>query len=126
MNNETKITTQDAAEILQTSAKFVRITMQIGILPIGFARKTSSKWSYYISSELIKKYFGEHGKRLKVKEAAQILGISPQGIRLGMQLQKLPIGIAVKINSKWNYHISQKLLFDYMGKNLTKGDKAND
>ena len=52
---------------------------------------------------------------MKVSEAAKLLGKSEQFIRLGLQRQVLPIGTAVKTSSKWSYHISDKLLKDYVG-----------
>lgn len=55
-------------------------------------------------------------KNISVKEAANILGKSQQFVRIGLQLGKLPIGTAVKMSSKWTYHISPKLLKEYVGK----------
>lgn len=54
-------------------------------------------------------------QRIPVKKAAEILGVSPQFVRLGMQCGDLPIGTAVKLSSIWTYHISPKLLADYIG-----------
>ena len=54
--------------------------------------------------------------RISVKETAKILGKSEQFVRIGLQRQLLPIGTAIKIASKrWSYHISPKLLQDYVG-----------
>ncbi len=55
-------------------------------------------------------------KNMSVREAAEILGKSQQFVRLGLQRQLLPIGTAVKLSSKWTYHISRKLLEDYIGR----------
>lgn len=52
---------------------------------------------------------------ISVKEAAEILGKSQQFVRVGLQRQLLPIGTAIKMSSKWTYHISPKLLKDYVG-----------
>ena len=58
--------------------------------------------------------------RVTVKEAAQILNVSEQFIRIGLQTGKLPIGSAVKMSSRWTYHISEHLLDQYTGiKNAT-------
>lgn len=54
-------------------------------------------------------------KNISVKEAAEILGVSEQFIRIGLQREKLPIGTAVKMSSRWTYHISPKLLKEYIG-----------
>lgn len=53
---------------------------------------------------------------MNVREAAKILNVSPQFIRIGLQQQRLPIGTAVKMSSKWTYHISEKLLYEYLRK----------
>jgi len=53
---------------------------------------------------------------MKVEEAARILGVSKEFVRAGLQYQRLPIGTAVKMSSRWSYHISEKLLYEYIGK----------
>lgn len=54
-------------------------------------------------------------ERIKVAEAAQILKVSQQFIRIGMQQERLPIGTAVKMSSQWTYLISAKMLQEYTG-----------
>ena len=54
-------------------------------------------------------------KRIKVSEAAKILGVSSQFVRLGLQRGTLPIGTAVKMSSKWTYYINPHLLELYLG-----------
>ena len=56
--------------------------------------------------------------RIRTTEAAAILNVSPQFVRIAMQQEKLPIGTAVQMSSIWTYHISEKLLADYSGKNI--------
>lgn len=56
--------------------------------------------------------------RILPTEAAAILNVSPQFVRIAMQQGKLPIGTAVKRSSIWTYHISEKLLQEYSGKNV--------
>lgn len=58
--------------------------------------------------------------RVKVREAAEILGVSNEYIRIGLQKGILPIGTAVKMSSVWTYHISPKLLEDYSGVDVTE------
>ncbi len=58
--------------------------------------------------------------RILTTEAAEILNVSPQFVRVAMQQEKLPIGTAVKMSSIWTYHISAKLLADYTGKDIEK------
>jgi len=53
-----KITVKQAAEMLGKSQPFVRIGLQRGLLPIGAAVKTSSRWSYHISPKLLEEYIG--------------------------------------------------------------------
>ena len=58
--------------------------------------------------------------KILTTEAAAILNTSPQFIRVAMQQNKLPIGIAVKMSTKWTYNISGKLLEEYSGKDVEK------
>lgn len=58
----------------------------------------------------------ESFKNVPVKEAAKRIGMSQQFVRGGLIQGTLPIGAAVKLSSKWTYHISPKLLDDYIGK----------
>jgi hypothetical protein len=52
---------------------------------------------------------------LKIAEAAELLGKSKQFIRIGLQRGVLPFGYAVKMSSKYSYHISRKKLYEYLG-----------
>ena len=52
--------------------------------------------------------------RVTVKEAAKKLGVSEQFIRIGLQRKVLPFGIALKMSDRWTYHISRKLLEEYI------------
>lgn len=53
------ISVKEAAKMMNKSEMFVRIGLQRGILPIGTAIQTSSKYSYHISPKLLKQYLGE-------------------------------------------------------------------
>ena len=48
--------------------------------------------------------------KIKVTEAAALLHVSDQLVRIGMQRGILPIGTALKMSTKWTYQISEKLL----------------
>ena len=48
--------------------------------------------------------------KIKVTEAAALLHVSDQFVRIGMQRGILPIGTALKMSTKWTYQISEKLL----------------
>lgn len=62
-------------------------------------------------------------KKITIKEASKIMNKSEQFIRIGLQRGILPIGNAVKMSEKWTYYISPKLLQDYTGMELLKGDE---
>ena len=53
---------------------------------------------------------------LSVKEVAERMNKSQQFVRIGLQQKVLPFGYAVKMSSKWCYHISKKQFEEYMGK----------
>lgn len=54
-------------------------------------------------------------KRVTVKEAAELLEMSPQAVRVGLQRGVLPFGCAIKTSTIWTYHISRAKLYDYLG-----------
>lgn len=65
-------------------------------------------------------------ERVSIKEAASILGVSEQFIRVGMQRDRLPIGTAVKLSSKWTYYIPRERLMAYMeGRDIKKPPSGN-
>lgn len=53
---------------------------------------------------------------MKVSECARLLDKSPQFVRMGLQLGILPFGYAIKMSSKWTYHISDAKVYEYLGK----------
>lgn len=53
---------------------------------------------------------------MTVKEAAKLLCKSEQFVRIGLQRGILPFGYAVKMSSKWTYHISEAKIYEYLGK----------
>lgn len=59
---------------------------------------------------------------IKPAEAAEILGVSPQFIRVAMQKGQLPIGIAIKLpgSSEYTYQISDNLLQQRTSKNVAE------
>lgn len=52
---------KEAAKLLGKSEQFVRIGLQRGILPFGYAVKMSSIYTYHISEHKIREYLGEAG-----------------------------------------------------------------
>lgn len=53
--------------------------------------------------------------KVTVRKAAELLGKSEQFVRIGLQKGSLPFGTAVKMSGRWSYHISEKLLKEYIG-----------
>lgn len=58
--------------------------------------------------------------KVSTKEASIGLEISEQGVRIGMQRGKLPIGSAYKVGQNWRYDIYAKLIEDFAGENAIK------
>lgn len=52
----------EVAKLMGKSEQFVRIGLQRGLLPIGTAIKTGTKYSYYISPKLLEEYIGKVNK----------------------------------------------------------------
>ena len=57
---------------------------------------------------------------IKPAEAADILGVSPQFVRVAMQLGQLPIGVAIKLpgSTEFTYQISDNLRQEMTSKNV--------
>lgn len=51
-----RISVSEVAELMNVSEQFIRIGLQKGIFPFGYAVKMSTQWTYYISP----KKFTEH------------------------------------------------------------------
>lgn len=45
-------------------------------------------------------------KRLTTKEAARLMGVPEQFVRVGLQLGKFPWGVALKRSSRYTYYIN--------------------
>lgn len=52
-----------AAKLLNKSQEFIRISLQQGTAPFGFAAKKKTKWSYHISPKRLKDYIGKYEER---------------------------------------------------------------
>ena len=57
----------------------------------------------------------EAGKNVPVKAAAELLGMSQQFVRIGLQRGILPFGSAVKLSTRWTYYVSLARLYEYAG-----------
>lgn len=53
--------------------------------------------------------------RLSVVDAAELMGVTQQFIRMGLQQEKLPFGYAVKRSGRWSYYISPVKFTEYTG-----------
>lgn len=62
---------------------------------------------------------------LSVAEAARLMGKSPQFVRIGLQRNLLPFGVALKNGSKYCYYISAKKFEEYTGINVAADDPVN-
>lgn len=56
--------------------------------------------------------------RLSIHEAATLMNVSEQFIRVGMQQNKFSWGYAIKMSSKWTYYISPVKFAEATGINL--------
>lgn len=53
--------------------------------------------------------------RLSVEKASELMGVSPQFIRIGLQKGVLPFGYAVKMSNYYTYYISSKKFTEATG-----------
>lgn len=51
-------------------------------------------------------------ERITVPEAAAVMGVNPQFLRLGLQQGKFPFGVAVK-RKRWAYYINPVQFREY-------------
>ena len=58
-----------------------------------------------------------HNPTISVEEAAAILGVTPQFLRLGLQQDRFPFGTAVKMK-RWAYYINPEKFYAYRGRRL--------
>jgi hypothetical protein len=54
-------------------------------------------------------------QQITVQQAAEIMKKGAQFVRVGLQRGLLPFGTAVKVKQRWNYYISPKLFYEYVG-----------
>lgn len=55
-------------------------------------------------------------EKISIKQVAKVMGKGEQFVRVGLQRGNLPFGTAVRVHQKWNYHISPKLFYEYIGR----------
>lgn len=54
---------------------------------------------------------------LTIKQVARLMNKSEQFVRIGLQRNILPFGVAIKLDgkAKYSYHISPNKFYEYMG-----------
>lgn len=52
-------------------------------------------------------------KSLTITEAADLMGIPPQLLRMGLQQGRFPFGVAVKMK-RWVYYINTERFYRYL------------
>lgn len=55
-----RISVSEVAELMNVSEQFIRIGLQKGIFPFGYAVKMSTQWTYYISPQKIHRTHRNH------------------------------------------------------------------
>ena len=53
-------------------------------------------------------------ERIKVADAAKIMGVTPMFLRMGLRQNKFPFGAAVKMHKRWAYYINARKFREYM------------
>ena len=53
-----RLSVSDVAKLMNVSEQFIRIGLQKGLLPFGYAVKMSSKWTYFVSKEKFQEHTG--------------------------------------------------------------------
>lgn len=52
--------------------------------------------------------------KITINQVAEMLGISPQSVRLGLQRGELPFGSAIKTSDRFTYVIYEKKLKEFL------------
>lgn len=60
--SEQNVSIAEAARRLGKSQQFIRVSLQQGLAPFGFAVKRRNTFSYHISPKLLDEYIGEQEK----------------------------------------------------------------
>lgn len=53
-----RLTVKKAAKLMEASEQFIRLGLQQGIFPWGYAVKTSTQYTYFISSAKFAEFIG--------------------------------------------------------------------
>lgn len=55
---KTRLSIKEAAQLMQASQQFIRVSLQRGLLPFGYVIKQSSQFTYYINVRQFSEYTG--------------------------------------------------------------------
>lgn len=55
---DNRLSVSKTAELMNVSEQFIRIGLQKGVFPFGYAVKMSSQWTYFISKEKFRESTG--------------------------------------------------------------------
>ena len=56
--SKNRLTVKEAAELMNCTQQFIRVGLQRNICTFGYAIKTSTRWSYYISRQKFEEVTG--------------------------------------------------------------------
>lgn len=59
-------------------------------------------------------------EKITIKQASKLTGMPEQFIRLGLQQNKIPFGIAVMNKKEFSYYISKTQLEEYLKRKITR------
>ena len=64
--------------------------------------------------------------KISVTEAAAIMGVTPQFLRMGLRHGKFPFGTAVKFK-RWSYYINAERFYAYLaGRDLDRQNQSRN
>lgn len=55
----------------------------------------------------------ERPPKVTVQDAAEIMGVTPRFLQMGLQYERFPFGTAVKFK-RWSYYINTERFIQYM------------
>lgn len=55
---DTRLSVVETADLMQVSPQFVRVGLQKGVFPFGYAVKMSGRWTYFISRQKFVEHTG--------------------------------------------------------------------
>mgnify|MGYP000949371098 CR=1 FL=1 len=59
------------------------------------------------------------GRPISLPEAAEMMGVPPQLLRVGLQQQKFPWGVAIKMKKNYAYYINKQQFMKWLRGEVT-------